>query len=58
MAGLLGMGIFCYVVCKGRKYDYGLLPQFGVEDEFKDDDESKEKEIFSRPLNRKFFEVT
>lgn len=60
LAGLLGLGIFCFVVCKKRSFEYGLLSQNGFYDDFKDDveDESKETEIFSRPIKREFILCT
>ncbi|XP_044260416.1 carboxypeptidase D isoform X2 [Tribolium madens] len=47
--GSLGVLLMCYVACK-RKSDYGLLSQNGFDEDFKDFDESKETELFARPL--------
>ncbi|XP_066251733.1 carboxypeptidase D-like isoform X1 [Euwallacea similis] len=53
LAGMLGLGIFCYLTCRGKRYEYGLLPQDGIYEDFKDDgDESKETEVFTRPLKQ------
>lgn len=47
--GALGIALMCYVACR-RKNDYGLLSQNAYFEDFKDFDESKEKELFTRPL--------
>ncbi|KAH1018084.1 hypothetical protein HUJ05_005906 [Dendroctonus ponderosae] len=56
LAGLLGLGIFCFVVCRKKTHDYGLLSQEGYLEDLKDqeeNDESKETEVFSRPIKQK-----
>ncbi|XP_050292877.1 carboxypeptidase D [Anthonomus grandis grandis] len=55
LAGLVGMTIFCVMLCKQKNYEYGLLSQHAFdEDIYKDDlDDSKETEIFSRPIQKK-----
>lgn len=51
--GALGLLFMFYVACK-RKSDYGLVSQHGFDEDFKDFDESKETEIFARPLPSKY----
>lgn len=51
--GALGLLLMFYVACK-RKSDYGLVSQHGFDEDFKDFDESKETEIFARPLPSKY----
>lgn len=44
------------MVCRKKTHEYGLLSQEGYFEDLKDqeNDESKETEVFSRPLTRKF----
>ncbi|KAJ8917356.1 hypothetical protein NQ315_002378 [Exocentrus adspersus] len=52
-AGGLGIGIFCYMACKKRN-EYGLLSQnLQFYDEFRDSGKEEEKELFTRPLEKK-----
>ncbi|KAJ3651200.1 hypothetical protein Zmor_017252 [Zophobas morio] len=48
----LGLGLLCYLGCRKRS-EYGLLSQNAFYEDFRDFDESKEKELFSRPLPEK-----
>ncbi|CAH1132734.1 unnamed protein product [Ceutorhynchus assimilis] len=53
LLGFLGMGIFCFMICKNRNNssEYGLLSQEELYGDLKDDlEDSKEREIFSRPI--------
>ncbi|XP_060532890.1 carboxypeptidase D [Cylas formicarius] len=53
LAGLLGLGIFCFVVYKRGRGDYGPLSQHGFYEDFRDLDESKETDLFTRPMKPK-----
>ncbi|XP_076253987.1 carboxypeptidase D svr [Rhynchophorus ferrugineus] len=53
LAGMLGLCIFCFVSCKKRSHDYGLVSQSGFFEDFKYDDEHKETALFTRPTLKK-----
>ncbi|VEN63122.1 unnamed protein product [Callosobruchus maculatus] len=50
---IFGLGLFCYVACKRRRVKYDPLSQYSFYEDFKDLDESKEKELFRTPLQKK-----
>nr|CAH7712255.1 unnamed protein product [Callosobruchus chinensis] len=52
-ASIFGLGLFCYVACKRRRVKYDPLSQYSFYEDFKDLDESKEKELFRTPLQKK-----
>ncbi|XP_044763905.1 carboxypeptidase D [Coccinella septempunctata] len=49
---LVASVIFCYMTCK-KKNEYWLLNTSGYFEDYKDYDESKENELFRRPIERK-----
>ncbi|XP_030748149.1 carboxypeptidase D [Sitophilus oryzae] len=53
LAGMLGLCIFCFVTCKKRSFEYGLLSENGFFEDFKDDDETKETDLFTRPIGKR-----
>ncbi|KAJ8985210.1 hypothetical protein NQ317_018239 [Molorchus minor] len=48
----MAIALFCYMACK-KKSEYGLLSQNGFYEDFKDNDECGEKDLFTRPLTSK-----
>lgn len=57
-AGILGLGMACYVACR-KKNEYGLISQQSFYEDFKYDltVDSKEREIFRTPLSKYFLTI-